>query len=92
MPRADAQPLQTLRKVGRKDLARLGELATITTAGANPLPRLSLDNVAPLEISGKESSSTKVEVGVNILGNLIEALGGSWCLLVPGGTLVGSAS
>jgi len=77
MPRSDARPLQTLRKAGKKDLTRLGELATITTAGANRLPRLSRDNVAPIQIAGKESSSTKVEVGLNILGNLIEALGGN---------------
>lgn len=76
MPRSDARPLQTLRKEGKKDLTRLGELATITIAGSNPLPPLSVDNAAPIEISGKESSSTKIEIGVNILGNIIQALGG----------------
>ncbi len=77
MPRADVQPLQTLLRAAKKDLTRLGDLATITTAGTNPLPALSIDNEAPIAISGKESSSTKVEVGVNILGNIIQALGGN---------------
>lgn len=77
MPRGDSKPLQTLLKAGKKDLTRLGELATITIPGANPLPPLSVDNEAPIEISGKESSSTKIEIGINILGNIIQALGGN---------------
>ena len=77
LPRADASPLQTLLRAEKKDLVRLGDLKTITAAGANPLPTLSLDNQAPIEISGKESSNTKIEVGVNILGGLIAALGGN---------------
>lgn len=77
LPRADARPLQTLLRADKKDLVRLGELASISVAGSNPLPPLSLDNVAPVDISGKESSATKIEVGVNILGGLIAALGGN---------------
>ncbi|MEZ5403836.1 MAG: hypothetical protein R2729_29420 [Bryobacteraceae bacterium] len=77
MPRADMQPLHTLLRAGKKDLTRLGDLATITIAGANPLPPLSVDNEAPIAISGKESSSTKAEVGLTILGNIIQALGGN---------------
>jgi hypothetical protein len=76
MPRSDAKPLQTLRKAGKKDLTRLGEIATITIKGTNPLPSLSVDNIAPANISGMESSNTKVEIGVNILGNILQALGG----------------
>jgi hypothetical protein len=77
VPRSDTRPLHTLVRTGKKDLDRLGELGTITIAGTNPLPPVSADNVAPIEISGKESSSTKIEVGINILGNLIKALGGN---------------
>ena len=77
VPRADARPLQTLLRAEKKDLVRLGELGTISTAGSNPLPPLSIDNEAPVEISGKESSSTKIEVGLNILGGIIKALGGN---------------
>ena len=77
VPRSDTRPLHTLLRSGKKDLDRLGELGTISIAGTNPLPSVSQDNVAPMEISGKESSSTKVEVGINILGNLIKALGGN---------------
>jgi hypothetical protein len=75
-PRSDAKPLQTLMKAGKKDLVRLGDLETISTPGSNPLPPVSVDNEAPVEISGKESSSTKVEVGVTILGGFLKALGG----------------
>lgn len=77
VPRADARPLQTLLRADKKDLVRLGELGTISTPGSNPLPSLSIDNEAPVEISGKESSSTKVEVGLEILGGIIKALGGN---------------
>lgn len=77
VPRSDTSPLHTLLRAGKKDLTRLGELGTITITGANPLPAVSRDNTAPIAISGKESSSTQVEVGVNILGNLIKALGGN---------------
>jgi len=75
VPRADARPLQTLLRAEKKDLVRLGELGTISTAGSNPLPALSVDNEAPVEVSGKESSSTKVEVGLDILGGIIETHG-----------------
>src|SRR5688572_22034960 len=77
VPRSSTSPLQTLLRAGKKDLDRLGELGTISIAGANPLPLISRDNLAPVEISGKESSSTKIEVGLNILGGLIKALGGN---------------
>jgi hypothetical protein len=76
-PRADTRPLQTLLRAEKKDLTRLGELATISVAGTNPLPALSIDNDAPIEISGKESSDTKIEVGVSILGSIVKALGGN---------------
>ncbi|WNM59727.1 gasdermin [Candidatus Nitrospira allomarina] len=77
LPRSDMRPLQTLIHAGKKDLQRSGELRDIMLTGNNPLPDISVDNAAPLEISGKESSSTKLEIGLNILGNIIAALGGS---------------
>lgn len=77
MPSPEILPLHTLLRAGRKDLVRLGELATIMTPGTNPLPELHSDNAAPYQISGKESSSMKIEIGLNILANLIRALGGS---------------
>jgi len=76
MPRSDLRPLQTLLRTGKKDLARLGELSTITTAGSNPLPSVSVDNTAPDDISGSATSSIKVEIGLQILGSIIGALGG----------------
>lgn len=77
VPRSDRAPLHTLHRTGKKDLDSLGQLGTITVAGANALPKVSVDNIAPAGISGKESSTTKIEVGLNILGNLIKALGGN---------------
>jgi hypothetical protein len=76
MPRADLKPSQTLLRTGKKDLSRLGELGTIMQAGARPLPPLSTDNVAPTGVSGLESNSMKVEIGLTILGNILQALGG----------------
>ncbi len=83
-PRSGVQPLNTLLKAGKKDLTRLGQLANITVPGANPLPKLSVDNVAPGEINGRESSSTKLEIGLNILGGIIGALGGNKLALTAG--------
>lgn len=77
LPRADLKPLNTLLKTGKKDLTRLGELSTIMIKGSDDLPPLSVDNIAPHGVSGKESSSVKIEIGVNILGGIIQALGGS---------------
>jgi hypothetical protein len=77
MPRSDLKPLNTLWRAGKKDLTRLGDLSTILIKGANDLPLLSTDNVAPHQISGQESSRVKMEIGINLLGNIIQALGGS---------------
>ena len=83
-PRSDISPLDTLLKSGKKDLTRLGELGNITVAGKNSLPKLSLDNQGPGEINGKESSTTKIEIGLNILGGIIGALGGNKLALTAG--------
>ncbi len=77
LPRSDLKPLNTLLRAGKKDLTRLGDLAAIMIKGANDLPPLSMDNVAPHQISGQKSSSVKVEIGINLLGNIIQALGGA---------------
>jgi hypothetical protein len=75
MPRSDALPGQTLLRTGKKDLVRLGELGSVMKAGANPLPIPSLDNVAG-NVSGVESSTIKLEIGLTILGDIISAFGG----------------
>ncbi len=77
LPRSDMRPRDTLIRAGKKDLQRTGTLDTIMIEGANELPRVSEDNVAPGSIAGKETSSMKLEIGLNILGNIIRALGGS---------------
>ena len=77
LPRSDMAPLETLVRVAKKDLQRTGSLSAVMVEGANGLPPVSRDNVAPGSISGKETSSMKLEIGLNILGNIIRALGGS---------------
>jgi len=76
LPRSDFQPSQTLIRAGKKDLQRSGELKDLMIMGANPLPSLSANNTAPLSISGKESSTIKIDIGLEILGGIISALGG----------------
>lgn len=84
LPRSDIRPLQTLIRTGKKDLQLTGELRDIMSAGSNPLPDISFANAAPLQISGEHSSATKLEVGLDILENIIAALGGSQASLKAG--------
>ncbi len=77
LPRSDMAPLETLVRTGKKDLQRTGFLEAIMVPGANEMPPVSEDNIAPGGISGKETSSMKLEIGLNILGNIIRAFGGS---------------
>jgi len=76
LPRSDIKPGQTLLRTGKKQLNRLGDLATIMTAGADPLPAVSADNLAPTGVSGQQSSSVNLNIGVSILGNILQALTG----------------
>ena len=77
LPRADFKPCQTLLRTNKKQLTRLGDLSTIMTAGAMSIPPVSTDNAAPSGISGQQSSSVKVEIGVTILANMLQALTGT---------------
>jgi hypothetical protein len=77
LPSSDIKPGQTLLRTGKKDLTRLGDLATIMNMGSNPLPIPSMDNLAPTGVSGQQSSSVKFDIGVSILGNILKALAGT---------------
>ena len=77
LPKADLQPGQTLLRAGKKELTRLGDLSTIVTSGASPFPPVSTNNVAPTGVSGKQTSSIDIGIGVNILGTILKALSGT---------------
>lgn len=76
-PNADLQPGNTLLRTNKKQLTRLGDLNTIATTGNSPFPHLSTDNTAPMEISGKQTSSVDLGIGLNILGSILKALSGT---------------
>ena len=77
LPRADLKPGQTLLRTNKKELTRLGDLSTIIAPEAGQFPPLSTDNIAPSGLSGKESSSVDLSIGVSILGSILKALSGS---------------
>jgi len=76
LPRTDVRPLQILTKNGN-NLERLGELTTLFNVGSNiPLPPVTKDTIAS-GISGKRSGKLNIGVGLNLMGNIIGAMGGS---------------
>ncbi len=76
LPKADIAPLQVLERQGRS-LGRLGDLADILVAGeAIPLPEVRRD-VRAANISGQRTGSMNIGIGLNILGTIIGAIGGS---------------
>ena len=76
LPRADLKPNNTLLRTSNKELTFLGNLGTIVE-GANPLPQISTDNIAPSGVTGMQSSSLDLKVGLSILGNVLKALTGT---------------
>lgn len=75
LPRADIRPLQILMKNG-SSLEPLGDLAALLVAGMHkPLPNVYA-NVKTASISGQRTSDLSLDVGLDILGNIIGAMGG----------------
>ncbi len=77
LPRVDLLPTQLLvERKGR--LQRMGELASVFVVDPNGpgLPPIKPDKVGP-NISGTQSADLDIGIGLNILGGLISALGGS---------------
>lgn len=74
LPRADFPPLLLLADEGGKDLARMGHLTELLT-GADA-PAIKADTRAA-GISGKRTAEMNIGVGLNLLGTLIGAMGGS---------------
>ncbi len=76
LPRVDLVPTQLLAANG-KSLQRLGAMTSVFDASPQvALPTISPDQPGP-NISGTKSSDIQLGVGLNILGGLISALGGS---------------
>jgi hypothetical protein len=77
LPRVDLLPTQLLVAEG-KTLQRLGDLTSVfvpNAAGA-PVPPIKPDQPGP-DISGTKSADLTLGLGLDILGGLISALGGS---------------
>lgn len=77
LPRVDLRPTQLLVANGKK-LQRLGEITSIfvQNADAPPAPAMAADRPGP-GITISKSAALDAGVGLNILGGLISALGGS---------------
>lgn len=73
LPRRDFAPLQILAASG-KELDNLGQLSTVMAPGGK-LPAVKADEAAA-NISGQRTSDLSLGVGLNILGNVIGAMGG----------------
>lgn len=77
LPRVDMAPTQLLVSRDKK-LQRLGDLLTVfvPAAGGPPPPAIKPDAPGP-NISGTRSAELKLDIGLDVLGGLISALGGS---------------
>ena len=77
LPRVNLRPTQLLVADGKK-LTRLGELHTVfpPVSGGQGIPVTSGDQPGP-NINGTSSNNVDAGIGLNILGGLISALGGS---------------
>lgn len=77
LPRIDMRPTHLLMANGKK-LQRLGELTSVFTHDPSdpPPPKMSSDRQGP-SIAITKSAAMEAGVGLNILGGLISALGGS---------------
>ena len=77
LPRVDLHPTQLLVSENKR-LKRLGEMSSVFSPGpgAPPLPPIGPDRPGP-SIAITKTASMEVGAGLNILGGLISALGGS---------------
>src|SRR5271157_3311773 len=77
LPRADVEPLQLLN-VSSKEFTLLGDLGDAMSAGDGAkLPEIKTDIQTAGEIQGTRSSTVKLSIGANILGNILGALTGN---------------
>lgn len=77
LPKTNVKPLQMLYKSSRKYLDRLGDLNTVFKSGTTiPLPKIHENNTVN-NITGRQTGYFKIGLGLSILGNIINAMGGS---------------
>jgi hypothetical protein len=77
LPRADVLPLQLL-DVSSKEFSLLGELGdAVGTGDGAVLPPIKTDIPTAGQIQGTRSSTVKLSIGLNILGNILGALTGN---------------
>lgn len=74
LPRANIRPLQLLARDG-KELTWIGDVTDLFVGPAE-LPKLEIDNPAAA-IAGKRTGELSLGVALNLLGNVIGALGGT---------------
>jgi hypothetical protein len=75
LPKSDLKPLQILFKKGT-DLHRLGQLSTVLHSETISIPKIQ-ENIQAANIIGQRTSDIKIGIGLNILGNILGAMGGS---------------
>ncbi|MGA9564636.1 MAG: hypothetical protein WBS19_03845 [Candidatus Korobacteraceae bacterium] len=76
LPRADVAPLQLLSLSGKK-FSLLGDLDDAMTSGTAKLPAVKKDIATAGQIQGTRSSTVKLSLGLDILGNILGALAGT---------------
>jgi hypothetical protein len=74
LPRTNIRPLQVMEKDGSNFIIR-GDLSQLFTS-STPLPTVSPE-VQAGDVEGKRTGELKIGVGLNILGGIIGAMGGS---------------
>ena len=77
LPKSDVLPLHLLSPAGRGTFDRFGRLDTVLVGdGSVPLPPVATDLPAA-NLAGRSSSSLRLGLGLNVLSNIIAAMGGS---------------
>jgi hypothetical protein len=75
IPRADLQPLRVLAREGSL-LRDIGNVKTLFEQASIPLPNITV-GTPTANIAGLRTGTIKLGLGINILGSIIAAMGGS---------------
>jgi hypothetical protein len=74
LPRGDFSPLLLLAEEGGKDLNRMGSIKDLLTGARAPVIKA---NTPAASISGKRTGTINIGIGLNLLGTIIGAMGGT---------------